>query len=87
MLRPTKQHALHNEDALISKMRLITRKYGNATLAIARLKRVPQEMTYGKAIGTVSLKYVVSPSPIDLIMDLKTFAIRLYSLLSKLIFK
>ena len=44
-------------------------------------------MSYGKAVGTVSLKYVVSPSAIDLIVDLKTFAIRLYSLLSSLILK
>lgn len=50
------------------------------TLALARLnreERVPQ------AVGTVSVKYFISPSPIDLRVDLKTFAVRLYTVLKE----
>ena len=56
---------------------LFKRKY--ATLSVARLERV--EGQPGDVVGKVSLKYVVSPSPIDLIHDLHIFAKRLYYLL------
>ena len=51
------------------------RKY--ALLALARLDRGCRP---NNVVGAVSLKYVVSPMPIDLLSDMKTFAYRLFTL-------
>ena len=56
---------------------IFKRKY--ASLALARLDR--EGCKPNNAVGAVSLKYVVSPVPIDLLSDMKTFAYRLFTLL------
>ena len=76
------KHCAPEDNSPIIYLTVFKRKY--CTLAIARLSR---EKCKPNTIGTVSQKYFISPSPIDLLNDLKTFASRLYTLLKAQIFR
>ena len=75
-------HMPAGHNAPIICITVFKRKF--CTLALARLNK--EQASVPNSVGTVSLKYFVSPSPIDLLSDLKIFVYRLYILLKLMLY-